>query len=110
MTALQAESPRAVTFVNADIGGQVSSLRIEGSRIGSVGTGPRPDDLVIDLQHDRLLPGLINAHDHLQLNNFGRLKYREQYVNVRDWITDVAAQMQTSLALKTCDSVPRDQR
>jgi len=107
---MQTASHQGLTFINAGIGGGASALRILGSRIASLGADPEPGDLVIDLHGDRLLPGLINAHDHLQLNNFGRLKYREHYTNVRDWIADVAAHMQTSLALKACSAVARDQR
>ncbi len=99
-----------LTFINADIGGAASTLRIVESRIAAVGADPQPGDRVIDLQGDRLLPGLINAHDHLQLNNFGRLKYREHYGNVRDWITDVAAQVQANVTLKACGALSRDQR
>lgn len=107
---MQTTSPRCLTFINADIGGNVSALRIEDSRIASVGEGPQPGDVVIDLHGDRLLPGLINAHDHLQLNNFGRLKYRAHYTNVRDWITDVAGNVQTNVTLKACGALPKNQR
>lgn len=103
-------SAQGLTFINAVIDGDLSTLRVVGSRIASVGEGPKPGDAVIDLHGDRLLPGLINAHDHLQLNNFGRLKYRAHYVNVGDWIADVAEHVQTSAVLKTYDAVPRDQR
>ncbi len=65
---------------------------------------------MIDLQGDRLLPGLINAHDHLQLNNFGRLKYHRRYANVRDWIADVDAHVQADPTLRACREVSRDQR
>lgn len=103
-------SPQGLTFINADIGGGASALRLLGSRITSVCAAPDPDDLVIDLQGDRLLPGLINAHDHLQLNNLGRLKYRAHYTNVRDWIADVVDHRQADLALRACSAVSRDQR
>ena len=35
-----------------------------------------------------LHPGLINAHDHLRLNHFGRLG-RGPYANAYDWATDI---------------------
>jgi len=103
-------APQGLTFINAAAGGSATTLRIAGARIASVGTDPEPDDLVIDLQGDRLLPGLINAHDHLQLNNFGRLKYRAQYTNVRDWITDLAAHLPTNPSLKACGDLARECR
>ena len=46
------------------------------ARIAAVGCEPQPVDLVVDLGGDRLLPGLINAHDHLQLNSFPPLELR----------------------------------
>jgi cytosine/adenosine deaminase-related metal-dependent hydrolase len=98
-----------MTFVNADIGA-ATSLRVVGSRIESVGEDPQRGDIVIDLGGDRLLPGLINAHDHLHLNNLGRLKYREQYTNVREWIEDVAAHVQTNGTLRVASRRPRDER
>ncbi|HEX2494729.1 MAG TPA: hypothetical protein VHK24_13230, partial [Steroidobacter sp.] len=99
-----------MTFINAVIDGGVSALRILESRVTAVGADPEPGDLVIDMQGDRLLPGLINAHDHLQLNNFGRLKYRRRYANVRDWIADVDVHVQANPALRASREVSRDQR
>jgi cytosine/adenosine deaminase-related metal-dependent hydrolase len=99
-----------MTFINGDVGGRASALRIEGARIAAVGVDPQPGDVVIDLRGDRLLPGLINAHDHLQLNNFRRLKYRDRYCNVAGWIEDVTARVETDTVLKTCGAIARDER
>lgn len=110
MMGRQATSAQALAFINAAIEGGASALRIVGSRIASVGEDPKPGDALIDLHGDRLLPGLINAHDHLQLNNFGRLKYRAHYTNVGDWIADVAEHVQASAFLKACGAAPRDHR
>jgi cytosine/adenosine deaminase-related metal-dependent hydrolase len=110
MIGMQTTSQQGLTFINADVGGRATALRIVDSRIASIGGRPEPGDIVIDVHGDRLLPGLINAHDHLQLNNFGRLKYRDCYSNVRDWIADVAADVQTNARLAACGAVPRDQR
>jgi cytosine/adenosine deaminase-related metal-dependent hydrolase len=102
---------RAVTLINADLGrGGASTLRVQHARIASVGEDPERGDLVVDLQGDRLLPGLINAHDHLQLNGFTRLKYRDRYRNVREWIADVETHVRTDWLLQSSGSVSREHR
>jgi len=78
-------------FVNASLADGVTSLRVSGERIAGVGVAPARGDRVVDLEGDRLLPGLINAHDHLQFSNFPRTRCREVYENASDWIADVAA-------------------
>ena len=84
--------PRPIIFFNARILGEngvvASSIRVEGSRIAALDCSPGSDDIAIDLRGDLVLPGFINAHDHLELNNFPRLKWRERYDNVREWIAD----------------------
>jgi cytosine/adenosine deaminase-related metal-dependent hydrolase len=81
-----------IAFVNARVvtpdGGVAGSIRIRGARVRSVGDGARRGDLVVDLGGAFVFPGLINAHDHLELNSFRRLKWRERHVNVREWIAD----------------------
>ena len=44
-------------------------------------SAPRRDAaiVVVDLDEAVVLPGLINAHDHLELNSFPRLKWRPRY-------------------------------
>src|SRR5205814_7317251 len=83
---------RPVTFMNARVLGAdgviADSLRVDRRRVEALGAPPRRGDLAVDLDGARVLPGLINAHDHLELNNFGRLKWRECYPNVADWIAD----------------------
>jgi cytosine/adenosine deaminase-related metal-dependent hydrolase len=60
---------------------------------------PGQGDRVFDLGGAILLPGLINAHDHLELNNFPRLKWRERYANAREWIADFQPRFETDPAL-----------
>jgi cytosine/adenosine deaminase-related metal-dependent hydrolase len=98
-------------FVNATIPGHAgSTLRIEGDRIAGVGAAPKPGDAVIDLDGDQLLPGLINAHDHLELNNFARLKWRRRYANVRQWIEDYRPHLESDPQVTLPRSVPLGQR
>lgn len=51
----------------------------------------------IRLEGVMLLPGLINAHDHLELNHFPRTKYRDVYPNAHVWGEDVSARLQEEL-------------
>src|SRR5262249_40078078 len=57
-----------------------------------------------------LLPGLINAHDHLELDNFPRLKWRDTYANARGWIADFQPRFKTEPALIAPMSVPLNDR
>jgi cytosine/adenosine deaminase-related metal-dependent hydrolase len=82
----------AITFVNGTVvaaPGQVhGSLRVRRSKVDAIGESPRRGDVIVDLDGGIVFPGLINAHDHLELNSFPRLKWRRRYDNVREWIAD----------------------
>lgn len=104
-----------IALVNAEIGkgqsaGQSGSVRIVGSRIVSLGGAPRVGDRIVDLGGDRLLPGLINAHDHLALNNLPRLEFAGPYRHAREWITDVDAQRRADSPLRASVALPRRAR
>jgi cytosine/adenosine deaminase-related metal-dependent hydrolase len=47
----------------------------------------------VDLSDLTLLPPLINAHDHLELNHYPRTKFREVYPNAHAWAEDVDARL-----------------
>jgi cytosine/adenosine deaminase-related metal-dependent hydrolase len=81
-----------ILFVNAQIGdGTHSTLRIVRGRIAEVGARPNAGDRQVDLAGGRLLPGLINAHDHLHLNGLPRGESGAPYRHVREWIADINA-------------------
>ncbi len=69
------------------------TLRVVGDRIATLGGSPQPGDRVLDLTGHAVFPGLINAHEQLDLNIFPRVKLRECYDHARDWYADMRAQM-----------------
>jgi cytosine/adenosine deaminase-related metal-dependent hydrolase len=100
-----------ITFVNAQVSrGNIGSLRVAGSRIAAVGVPAEPGDLVFDLKGDRLLPGLINAHDHLQLNHLPAHQSPQYYQHARDWISEVDLRRRSDPQFAAGVSVARDER
>jgi cytosine/adenosine deaminase-related metal-dependent hydrolase len=92
-----------LTFVNARVvlpeGRLARTLRIRGSRIDGVDVAPDKGDAVVDLDDSFLFPGLVNAHDHLELNSQPRLKWRERYDNASEWFADFQPRFETDPAL-----------
>lgn len=90
---------RPVSLINARVvtdDGLASSSSLRFSaRVLSVGAPPRRGDVVVDVDGALVFPGLINAHDHLELNHFGRLKFREAYRNAADWIEDMRPRLRS---------------
>lgn len=97
------DQSRSVTFINAIVahatGERGSSVRVSGSRVAGLDVAPARGDLVIDCHGAVILPGLVNAHDHLELNSFGRLKWRDRYDNVAQWFDDFQPRFATEPAL-----------
>ncbi len=54
---------------------------------------PADDALTIDLEGYTVFPGMVNAHDHLELNHYPRTKFRDIYDNAHQWGEDVNAQL-----------------
>src|SRR5262249_46429997 len=99
------------TLINADVGqGSLSSVRVVDARIAAVGETPAREDLVIDAAGARLLPGLINAHDHLQLNSFPALSYRSRYSNASEWIADFNDRLRQDSIFQAALSRTREER
>jgi cytosine/adenosine deaminase-related metal-dependent hydrolase len=88
-----------LTFVNAQVvgrGGRLGrTIRISGDRIDGIDVAPDKGDAVIDLDQSFVFPGLINAHDHLELNSQPRLKWREHYDNAAQWFADFQPRFNT---------------
>jgi cytosine/adenosine deaminase-related metal-dependent hydrolase len=100
-----------ITFVNADMdGGTAASLRIAGSRIAAVSGGAGAGDLVVDLRGDRLLPGLINAHDHIHLNTLPPLESTGHWRHAREWVSQVNLRRRTDPTFESRVAVALDER
>jgi cytosine/adenosine deaminase-related metal-dependent hydrolase len=102
----------AVSLVNARvaIGGRIAESIRFSSRILSVGGSSRSGDTVIDLQGGFVLPGLVNAHDHLELNHYGRLKGRERYDNASEWIADMTPRLSVDEGIRAARAYPLIER
>lgn len=82
---------RTVTLVNARVvtpHGLARSIRF-ADRVLAIGEEAGRGDAVVDVEGAFVLPGLVNAHDHLELNHYGALKGRDTYQNASEWIADV---------------------
>jgi cytosine/adenosine deaminase-related metal-dependent hydrolase len=103
-----------MTFVNARVvtatGRLARTIRIKGSRVDGIDVAPDKRDVVIDLDDSYVFPGLINAHDHLELNSQPRLKWRDRYDNASDWIADFQPRFDSDPALAVTRPATLDDR
>jgi cytosine/adenosine deaminase-related metal-dependent hydrolase len=70
------------------------SVAVEGGQI--VAEGGRYD-VVVDCRNADILPGLINAHDHLHRNHYGRLG-NPTYANAYRWADDIQIRYRRRIA------------
>lgn len=103
-----------ISFVNAQVVGEdgiiASSLRIDKKVISAIGESSNSKDIQINLDGAYIFPGLINAHDHLELNHYGRVKFREKYNNASEWTEDVSSHLNTDANLMNGKSKPLSDR
>jgi cytosine/adenosine deaminase-related metal-dependent hydrolase len=102
---------QAVSIVNARVVVPGSDLAASDSvrfttRVLGIGERPRPGDAVVDADGAWVLPGLVNAHDHLELNHYGRLKFRDRYCNVSEWIGDMTPRLAADPGIRVARSRP----
>lgn len=105
---------RPLTFVNARIvvpGGRLArTIRIDGGLVDGLDVAPDKGDEIIDLGGSFVLPGLVNAHDHLELNSQPRLKWRERYDNASEWFADFQPRFDSDPALAVTRSATLEDR
>ncbi len=98
----------AMIVLPPDSGGpHITPLRFDHSHILSLDQPPCPGDTVLDLAGRTVYPGLINAHDHLEMNHYPRTKFRPVYENAHQWGVDFTPRLGEepfkSLRLKPLD-------
>lgn len=97
-------------IVNEDGAAALTSLRLARGRVAGVGVSAQRGDRRFDLRGSIVLPGLINAHDHLHMNHFPPLKYREVYAHAHDWSLDIEPRLATDPVIVAGRAVPPDDR
>ena len=105
---------KPMTFVNARVvtpeGRLARTIRVNGRRVDGIDVAPGKRDVVVDLNESYVFPGLINAHDHLELNSQPRLKWRERYDNASEWIADFQPRFDSDPALAVTRAATLDDR
>jgi len=82
------------------------ALRLARGRIVGMNVPAQRGDLRFNLDGALVLPGLVNAHDHLELNNFPKLKFRSGYANAREWSMEMTPRLESDPVIVAARSVP----
>jgi hypothetical protein len=93
-----------------ELGAALTSLRVARGRVAGLGVNAQADDRRLDLKGAVVLPGLINAHDHLHMNHFPNLKYREVYAHAIDWALDIEPRLEVDPIILAGRAVPLPDR
>jgi cytosine/adenosine deaminase-related metal-dependent hydrolase len=64
---------------------------------GEIVANGEPFDLILEMPNTEIRPGLINAHDHLHRNHYGRLG-RPPYRNAPQWAADIQVRHRDQIA------------
>lgn len=83
-----------------------ATVRLARGKIAALNEPPQRGDTQFDLHGALVMPALINAHDHLELNNFPRWKHRDCYANAREWAMDANARLDTDSEIVAARRVP----
>jgi len=98
-----------VAVVTAD-GKAANSVEVRGKDVAALDGEPSEPCVRIDGAGGMVIPGLINAHDHLDLNHFERIKYRPRYLHATDWIEDVETRFDSDPRLVEPRRFPMEDR
>jgi len=73
-----------------DLGKQEGDIRIQKNRIAQIGINllPQKKEKILDFRNHFVYPGLINSHDHLEMNLYPKLG-TPFYKNYIEWANDI---------------------
>lgn len=73
---------------------RVTTMRFSRDRILSLDILAARGDRIVDVAGCVVYPGLVNAHDHLELNHYPRTKFRPVYANAAEWSADFTPRLE----------------
>jgi cytosine/adenosine deaminase-related metal-dependent hydrolase/ubiquinone/menaquinone biosynthesis C-methylase UbiE len=85
------------------------SICLQDGRIAALGSGTASSSVLLDLSGYLVLPGLVNAHDHLEFAlfpNLGRAADEVPYANASEWSEEIHRKYASVIALHR--TIPRN--